>query len=42
MKKKSKTEEIQYLGQMLTATTEKDKKRIKSIIFRLVDLLWPI
>jgi len=31
----NKTQEMQYLGQMLTATTEKDVKRIKSIISRL-------
>ena len=36
--KKTITEEIQYLGQMLTATTSKDKKRIKSIIKTLEEL----
>lgn len=36
---KTKTEEIHYLGQMLTATTEKDSKRLKSIIKRLKEIL---
>lgn len=39
MKEKTKTEEIQYLGQMLGATTEADTDRLKSIIGRLVELL---
>lgn len=34
----SKTKEIQYLGQMLIATTIKDKKRLASIIERLKTL----
>ncbi len=38
-KAKSRTEEIQYLGQMLTATTEEDKKRIKAITKRLRQLI---
>ncbi len=32
---KTKTEEIQYLGKMLTATTIEDIKRLSSIIKRL-------
>ncbi len=32
---KTKTEEIQYIGQMLTATEIGDKKRLSSIIKRL-------
>lgn len=36
---KTKTEEIQYLGQMLVATTEKDKSRIKAICKRLKKLI---
>ena len=36
---KSKIEIIQYLGQMLIATTEIDKKRIKYIIKRLKGLI---
>ena len=35
----SKTEEIQYLGQMLTATTEKDISRIEAIGKRLNELM---
>jgi|GEM_PF-2537600 len=31
----SKTEEIQYLGQMLTATTAEDKGRLRAISERL-------
>lgn len=34
----TKTKEIQYLGQMLSATTVKDKTRLKSIIKRLKEL----
>lgn len=34
----SKSQEIQYLGLMLTATIEKDRKRLASIIKRLVKL----
>lgn len=37
-KKKTKTEEIQYLGLMLTATTEVDKDRIAAIDKRLEKL----
>jgi hypothetical protein len=36
--KKTTTQEIQYLGQMLTATTWADKKRLTSIILRLIVL----
>ena len=36
---KSKIEKIQYLGQMLIATTEIDKKRIKYIIKKLKELI---
>lgn len=32
------TEEIQYLGKMLCATTKEDKTRLKSIIERLEEL----
>lgn len=32
---KTRTEEIQYLGQMLTATTDEDIERLGSIIDRL-------
>lgn len=32
---KTKTQEIQYLGAMLTATTIRDRKRLKAIIARL-------
>ena len=35
----NKTQEIQYLGLMLTATNEIDKKRIRTIIYRLKVLL---
>ena len=35
----SKTKEIQYLGQMLTATVESDTDRINSIIQRLGKLM---
>ncbi len=35
---KTVTEELYYLGQMLTATTENDKGRIKSIAKRLRQL----
>jgi len=42
MNKKSKTEEIQYLGQMLTATTAEDKKRLWATIRRLVVLMFAI
>ena len=35
---KTKTEEIRYLGQMLTATTNEDKKRLSSISKRLKKL----
>ena len=35
----SKTEEIQYLGQMLTATAEVDKRRLRAIIERLIELI---
>ncbi len=35
----NKTQEIQYLGQMLTATTAKDQTRLVSIIRRLQELL---
>lgn len=38
MKIKTPTEEIQYLGLMLTATTFEDKNRLKSIIKRLKQL----
>ena len=34
----TKTKEIQYLGQMLSATTIKDKSRLKAIIKRLKEL----
>ncbi len=34
----NKTQEIQYLGLMLTATTETDKKRLVSITKRLTEL----
>ncbi len=34
----NKTEEIQYLGQMLTATTIQDKKRLNVIIRRLKEI----
>lgn len=34
----TKTKEIQYLGQMLTATTSKDKIRLKAIIKRLEEI----
>jgi len=34
----SKTEEIQYLGLMLTATTIQDVERIKAIIKRLGEI----
>ncbi|KKM14495.1 hypothetical protein LCGC14_1705610 [marine sediment metagenome] len=37
--KKTRNEEIKYLGLMLTATTTKDKKRFKSIICKLVELI---
>lgn len=36
---KTKIEEINYLGQMLTATTDKDIRRIKSIVKRLIELV---
>lgn len=36
---KTPTEEIQYLGLMLTATTDIDRKRLQAIVKRLVDLL---
>ncbi len=35
----SKTEEIQYLGLMLTATTVADEKRLVSINRRLSELI---
>ncbi len=35
---KTKTQELHYLGQMLTATTVKDKARLKAIIIRLIEL----
>jgi len=35
----SKTKEIKYLGLMLTATTTKDKGRLKAITKRLIDLI---
>ena len=35
----NKTEEIQYLGLMLTATTEKDVERMEAIIKRLGELV---
>jgi len=35
MERKKQTEEIQYLGLMLTATTTKDIKRLDAIIERL-------
>lgn len=34
----TRTKEIQYLGQMLTATTEKDSSRMAAIIKRLAAL----
>jgi len=34
----TKTKEINYLGQMLTATTSKDKERLSSIVKRLKEL----
>lgn len=33
---KTPTEEIQYLGRMLTATTQKDTKRLASITGKLM------
>jgi len=39
MSEKTVTEEIQYLGQMLTATTESDKQRLISIVGRLNQLV---
>ena len=37
---KSPTEEIQYLGQMLSATTVVDRKRIRNIARRLEGILY--
>ena len=37
--KKNKTQELEYLGQMLTATTESDVARIFAIANRLNELL---
>lgn len=37
---KTPTEEIQYLGQMLTATTERDVGRLESIVLRLRNILF--
>ena len=34
----NKTEEIQYLGQMLTATVASDKMRLRAITARLIEL----
>lgn len=39
MKKKTKTQEIHYLGLQLTATSTKDKSRFKAIIKRLIELI---
>lgn len=39
MKPKTKTQQIQYLGQMLTATTVRDRKRLRAIINRLRELV---
>ncbi len=36
---KTPTQEIQYLGQMLTASTADDKERVISIINRLVEMV---
>ena len=36
---KTKTEEIQYLGGMLTATTIEDVKRMQAILNRLYELI---
>lgn len=38
MNTKTPNEEIQYLGQMLGATREEDKKRILSIAVRLIEI----
>ena len=42
MKDKTPTEEIQYLGQMLTATTAEDIGRLGSIVLRLRDIYFDV
>ena len=39
MAKKTKTQELQYLGQMLTATSWRDRRRLKSIALRLLEII---